>query len=211
MPRPRFEALDPKRRQQILENASAAFQLGGLHGASLNQILAATGISKGVFYYYFDNKMDLYGTIVEQAICLFETVFAVHPPVEALSHESFWRRLELSYLDLYAFSVEHASVVRLVKTLDELRPEEVALLGADTRCLCWLQRYLERGQTLGLIRDDLPMHVLMDLASAVDSSIGRWLFANVDVESEALEERVSNLVGMYRRILAAEVRFRVAE
>ena len=75
MPRPRFETLDPERRHRILASAAESFRRGGLYGASLNDILAVAGISKGVFYYYFDDKLDLYATVVDEAVRRFEAVF----------------------------------------------------------------------------------------------------------------------------------------
>ena len=62
MPRPRFEKLSPEKREQILETSAKEFAANGYEGASLNQILAKAGISKGAAYYYFDNKADLYVT-----------------------------------------------------------------------------------------------------------------------------------------------------
>ena len=58
MPRPRFEKLPPEKRETILETAAKEFAEFGYEGASLNQILAKSGISKGAAYYYFDNKED---------------------------------------------------------------------------------------------------------------------------------------------------------
>jgi len=207
VPRPRFDTLEPHRRRGILEGAAAAFAHGGLHGASLNQILSATGVSKGVFYYYFDDKMDLYGTVVEDAIRRFEAVFAKHPAAEDLSAADYWECLEASYRDLFAFSEENAAVVGLVKTLPDLTPGEVARLGVDLRCLSWLERYLQRGQALGVIRDDLPMDVLTGLASAVDSAMGQWLFGDPGPDLDALVQGASKVVGMHRRVLGADVRF----
>lgn len=201
MPRPRFDTLPPERRQQILMGATTAFARAGFHGASLNQILSATGISKGVFYYYFDDKTDLYGTVVERAITQFERVFEAHPAVEELSIASYWETLERSYRDLYAFSFENAEVVSLVRSLAELPPVEVANLQLDSRCLSWLRRYLERGRALGVVREDLPIEVLTELASAVDSAVGQWLFTNREVGVEAIEATASKVVGMLRRLL----------
>ncbi len=64
MPRPRFNKLPEEKRERILEAAAKEFVAHGYEGASLNQILAEAGISKGAAYYYFDDKADVYATAV---------------------------------------------------------------------------------------------------------------------------------------------------
>src|SRR5512139_3840989 len=65
VPRPRFFKLDPERRRQILETAAAEFSEHGFRHASLNHVIEALDLSKGVFYYYFDSKADLFGAVVD--------------------------------------------------------------------------------------------------------------------------------------------------
>ena len=68
MPRPRFERIDPSLRETLLAVATRELARAGYEGASLNQIIAAAGLSKGVFYYYFDDKADLAVTVFEHAL-----------------------------------------------------------------------------------------------------------------------------------------------
>ncbi len=201
MPRPRFETLDPERRSGILANAAESFRLGGLHGASLNDILARTGVSKGVFYYYFDDKKDLYATVVDDAIQRFEAEFEGRPPLDALEPSTFWGHLEASYRSMYRFTREHATDIQLLKTLARLTPEEVAQLGVDARCMPWLDPFLQRGRALGVVRDDVPMSVLMQLAAAVDTSMGQWLLGNTEHDGEVLTDQARKVVEMHRRVL----------
>ena len=67
MPRPRFKKLAADKRAAIIEAAGVEFAAHGFQGASLNAIIAAAGISKGAFYYYFDDKADLFATVIEYA------------------------------------------------------------------------------------------------------------------------------------------------
>ena len=68
MPRPRFDNLSTERRHDLLERAATEFALHGYEGASLNSILSGAGLSKGVFYYYFDDKADLFATVTDFAM-----------------------------------------------------------------------------------------------------------------------------------------------
>ncbi len=60
MARPRFGNLDAATRRKILETAAVEFAARGFDGTSLNHLIEDLGISKGSFYYYFDDKVDLF-------------------------------------------------------------------------------------------------------------------------------------------------------
>ncbi len=55
-----------KTKEQILANAEALMLSRGFAGTSLDEILAATGITKGAFFYHFKNKADLARALVER-------------------------------------------------------------------------------------------------------------------------------------------------
>lgn len=46
-------------RALIIERAAEAFERQGYEGASLNEIIRTTGLTKGAFYHHFDSKDDL--------------------------------------------------------------------------------------------------------------------------------------------------------
>lgn len=48
------------RREQILDVAIDVFAPAGYHGASMNDIAEAAGVTKPVLYQHFDSKQDLY-------------------------------------------------------------------------------------------------------------------------------------------------------
>jgi AcrR family transcriptional regulator len=56
----------PARREQILEVALDVFANAGFHGASMNDIAEAAGVTKPVLYQHFDSKRDLYQALIEE-------------------------------------------------------------------------------------------------------------------------------------------------
>jgi AcrR family transcriptional regulator len=54
-------------RQQILEAGLKLFAERGYAGASVQDIIAATKVTKPVLYYYFKNKAGLYNALVHEA------------------------------------------------------------------------------------------------------------------------------------------------
>ncbi|ANU09136.1 TetR family transcriptional regulator [Planococcus antarcticus DSM 14505] len=64
----RFENLDPKKQQKILDSALMEFAENGYGKASTNRIVKQAGIGKGMLFYYFKNKKDLYEYLIEYSL-----------------------------------------------------------------------------------------------------------------------------------------------
>ena len=62
-----FEELPDRRRQQILSACVSEFAAHGYRGASTDRMAEAAGISKGLLFYHFKNKKNLYLYIVDHA------------------------------------------------------------------------------------------------------------------------------------------------
>src|SRR6476659_1969435 len=54
------------RREQILDVALPVFASAGSHGASMNDIAEAVGVTKPVLYQHFDSKRDLYQALIDE-------------------------------------------------------------------------------------------------------------------------------------------------
>jgi AcrR family transcriptional regulator len=53
------------RREQILDVALQVFAARGFHGASMNDVADAVGVTKPVLYQHFDSKRDLYQALID--------------------------------------------------------------------------------------------------------------------------------------------------
>ncbi len=54
-----------ERREQLLDVAMTVFSDHGFHGASMNEVAAAAGVTKPVLYQHFPSKRELYLELVE--------------------------------------------------------------------------------------------------------------------------------------------------
>lgn len=52
-------------RERILEAARSLFRSSGFEGASIDQVTAAAGLTRGAFYAHFDSKEDLVGAVMD--------------------------------------------------------------------------------------------------------------------------------------------------
>lgn len=62
----RVAGMDPDKRRQILDGAHAVFAAQGFDAASMNEIAAAAGVSKGTLYVYFADKEHLFVALIER-------------------------------------------------------------------------------------------------------------------------------------------------
>ena len=60
MPKQTFLNLSHEKRQTIVNAAADEFSEYGFEAASINRIVANSGISKGSFYQYFEDKADVF-------------------------------------------------------------------------------------------------------------------------------------------------------
>src|SRR5947208_2112163 len=56
-----------QRRRQLLEFATTRFAENGYHPTSVAEIVQGLGVGKGVFYWYFDSKEQLFLEILREA------------------------------------------------------------------------------------------------------------------------------------------------
>jgi AcrR family transcriptional regulator len=171
MPRPRFLRATPEVRQTVLDAAVAEFGEHGYAGASLNRILLAAGLSKGAFYYYFDDKADLAAAVLERELARWQ----IRDLKLGTTASEFWTELERYFwhsLDqLRAAPASRELITRLGAAINqdpELR-ERLGPLMAETQC--HLGAVWERGQQVGAVRDDLPAATLIALAQAAKSTL----------------------------------------
>ena len=66
MAEPRRRMTAPERRAELLEAAGEVFGRSGYHGASLDEIATAAGVSKALIYEHFASKRELHAELVEQ-------------------------------------------------------------------------------------------------------------------------------------------------
>ncbi len=174
MPRPRFDRLDPQRRAAILEEAAAEFVAHGYHDASINRVQKALGLSKGAFYYWFDDKEDLFVAVLRQQLqAMAEAVggLLVGPPSSA----PLWTQLEHSIRELIVYVAETPDALALYKAALTLQPavgSPVGALLADS--LASTEALIEEGRRRGDVRTDLPAAMLAHVAHGMLEGLDRY-------------------------------------
>ena len=203
MPRPRFEKLAAEKQARILETAAKEFAPHGFHEASLNHILAAAGISKGAAYYYFDDKADLFGAVLQHY--LMHIVSHVDLSLETLDRGTFWPKMAELYRQGLDHAYEQPWLLPLMKSMWK-SPGVLSGLPAGmqislTAIREWTQGIVRRGQEVGAVRDDLPLDLLLTLLFSVDEACDRWILDRIgQLERPMLEELSDRMFDLLRRM-----------
>ncbi|MCB9739190.1 MAG: TetR/AcrR family transcriptional regulator [Deltaproteobacteria bacterium] len=204
MPLPRFDKLAPERKRVLLDAALAEFAERGYKEASLNQIIAAAGVSKGALYYWFADKADLYQTVIED---LFGEMLAAEDGVgldfSLLSAAEFWEQFAA-----WSHAATQGALSR--PEVRALARDAMALYTAGERAIFsriealgqgWIDGFVARGVELGVIRSDLPAALLARIGIALDTVLDHWYVSKFEAYDPAeVDAMVAVYVDLFRRV-----------
>jgi AcrR family transcriptional regulator len=203
VPTKRFDSLDPDRKRLLLEAAAAEFAAHGYEAASFNRIIERAGTSKGAIYYYFEDKADLYATVVRDAVARLVASCGPLPPVTDAA--SFWEAVgELGRMGM-AYYRQDPHIAGLLRSLgsDGLAVAPLTELRAMSEA--WFQGLMQVGQAMGAVRTDLPVGLMLAVARSVSEGFDLWVVEHLaelsDAELDTLSAKITDL---YRRMAAPE-------
>jgi len=206
MPRQRFFNLAPEARERLLAIATAHFARRGFEAASLNEILAEAGISKGAYYYYFDDKDDLFATVLERSL---DAMLARRPEalLDRVSRAQFWPAVE-RFVKAWAAALEPSSdVFQAALQLSEEQRRTARFAPILAKAQAMTRELIEAGRRLGCIRTDLPVELLVRLFEANDAVLDSIFIArNPTMTPAGLEAHVTLVVDTLKRLLRSEQR-----
>lgn len=209
MPRPRFDKLPAARQVRLIEAAAIEFGAHGYEDASINRILERAGVSKGAAYYYFDDKEDLFLTVIRYYLAELGLDAALGQLPATVNAETFWPALTELYRQPLVHSLEHPWAFGLLRAAGELRSKgryegEGALAVFIREQFAVLAALLKRGQELGVIRTDIPDDLLMAWVEAVDDAHDRWLLKHWrELDQDALGASAERVVDGLRRLVGS--------
>lgn len=203
MARPRFNNLDDATRRRILETAAIEFTARGFDGTSLNQLIESLGISKGSFYYYFDDKADLFVTVIDHAwkTMLLES----ETDLADLDRDDYWPAIESMMREARERIRENPWLVGLGRMF--YNPPDVPQIRTRldevfNRAREWQARLIRHGQAIGTVRDDLPVELLLALLVGADEAADQWFTVNWHgLDGGDIERLFNEVLAILRRMM----------
>ena len=207
MPFPRFYKLESKKRESLTEVAAQEFARYGFEDASINRILERAQMSKGATYYYFEDKVDLFLTVVQYCT---ERLKLIDQEIDPgmLTAETFWPTFAKLHRQPLIRSFEqpwHFAAVNAARRLSPASLEREPLASFARQLIAWVMTIVKRGQEVSVIRDDIPDELIFAWLQALDEAGDQWLLAHwKDLDLPAIARMSDQTVDAMRRALAPD-------
>lgn len=160
------------RRSQLMQYAARQFAAQGYHPTSVAEIVEGIGVGKGVFYWYFSSKEELFLEILRDA-----QLGMRRAQDAAISDEGDpVRRIELGIRASIHWLAKNRHLLTLFQfaaTEDRFTPE--LRRGGDV-ALADVARHVKEGIVAGRIRDADPEMIAQAIVGVTNTLARRFLF-----------------------------------
>jgi TetR/AcrR family fatty acid metabolism transcriptional regulator len=153
-----------ERREQLMAFATERFAQQGYHPTSVSEIVAGLGVGKGVFYWYFDSKEQLFLEILKQA----QTDLRRRQQQAIAGEDDPVRRIELGLRASMAWSEAHRDHNKLIQFAATEASFADALRRGQDIAVADAVKHVKEAIAQGRIRDadpDVLAHAMVGVAS----------------------------------------------
>lgn len=146
--------------ERLVEVSLRLFAEKGFEGTSVQDVVAAAGVTKGAMYHYFDSKDDLlaeiYARVLREQYDRLEMFAQRSAPVE--------QRVHGAAADVIVTTIENLeSTIVFFRSLHQLSPQKQREVRAERRRYHDLFREMViEGQNSGVFRDDIGADLVVD-------------------------------------------------
>lgn len=179
-----------ERKQQLVDAAMALFAERGYSATRIVDICERAGVAKGLFYWYFPTKLDLFTELVRsmrQALRRAQAE-AMDPMADALT------RIRQGTVASVRFMADHATYFALVDVERADPAIADALRSGGGVYLRDVRTLVEEAQRDGTVPDADPRLLALGVLGAVSSFSNAWRSGNVDLATDELAEFVGDWV-----------------
>ena len=152
--KPTFDKIAPEKRERIIEAATREFANKGFDNANMSAIAKKADVSVGSFYKYFENKQDLFLTVIQYSIQSMEELLNVL----ALSDEDILLKVEHILREIQRSSKENPILMKLYNGMtSESNPKFASQFAYEMESMtARISRIaIEEGKKNGDVREDI--------------------------------------------------------
>ena len=162
-----------KTRAHILAVAFREIYQKGFQGASINDIVAKTDVTKGAFFHYFATKQDLGYAIVDEILSRMimerwiTPLVAYKNPVQGILNR-FKKIIESTPDETVCFGCPLNNLIQEMSPVDPVFKEKLKAVTA-----LWIdenETYLKKAQTLGYLKPEVDTRQLAEFVVMVEEA-----------------------------------------
>ena len=185
-------------REQMIQTGTKIFLGKGYHQTTISDIVDSVGVTKASFYYYFDNKKDLFFTCLEN---IFKTVFKSSYD-EIKQEKNPMKRWEIRWKVTKAYFPEIITILQLVKESLRDEDEEYRLKAEGMlrkSIIDPLVKDIDTGMQSGILQPVQSELIAYAIVSLLEMVAYRPLFQK-DYSDADIQQTLSNLIvsGIFR-------------
>ncbi|WP_017580969.1 TetR/AcrR family transcriptional regulator [Nocardiopsis valliformis] len=158
--------------ERLLRAATRLFAERGFESTSVQEVVAAAGVTKGAMYHYFGSKDDLlyevYGRVLRMQTEHLVEISSRDVPVA--------ERVHAAACDVIVTSIANLDDSKIFfRSMHQLAPEKQRSVRAERRKYHELFRSMvEQGQSEGVFRSDVPADLVVDYFFGSVHHLGTW-------------------------------------
>jgi AcrR family transcriptional regulator len=141
-----------RRREQVMEVALRLFAEQGYHGTTVGDICDTLGVGKGVFYWYFESKEELFSQLLEDCLLRLrraqqEAIGGVERPVQ---------RIEQGIVASIEFFRRSPAVLSVIRSAQRYEEFQTLVTNGQEIVVADVAVHVKEGQARGTIRHGDP-------------------------------------------------------
>jgi AcrR family transcriptional regulator len=199
MPKQTFFNISEKRRNRILEVAVDEFSSKSYYEVSVNAIVKKADISKGSFYQYFDNKLDLFKYILtylgDKKLEYINQTTAYHQQMD------FFEYLRAIYIAGFKFALNNKKLFNISKSIfsnDDLKFEFVQL--TRQRSQEYFKGIVDDGIANGSLDQAINKEIFINLIITLNFSLVDYYYEDlIAADDQAIESIVDDFIYLLKK------------
>jgi AcrR family transcriptional regulator len=194
----RLTARGRERRRQLMDHATARFAESGYHPTSVAEIVGGLGVGKGVFYWYFSSKEELFLEILREA----QHELRKTQSLAIGDEEDPIRRIEAGIRASMAWLDEHRDLFVLFSFANTEERFAPAMRKGQKIAATDVVRHVQEGIADGRIRDTDPDVIAYAILGVTNSLAREFIHERgekgIDVADSAVDFCLEGLLGVPR-------------
>jgi AcrR family transcriptional regulator len=194
----RLTARGRERRRQLMDHATARFAESGYHPTSVAEIVGGLGVGKGVFYWYFSSKEELFLEILREA----QHELRKAQSLAIGDEEDPIRRIEAGIRASMAWLDEHRDLFVLFSFANTEERFAPAMRKGQKIAATDVVRHVQEGIADGRIRDTDPDVIAYAILGVTNSLAREFIHERgekgIDVADSAVDFCLEGLLGVPR-------------
>lgn len=157
-----FESVLEEKRMKLINCGYSEFAVHGVARSSLNKILKTSGVSKGFFYHYFEDKEDFLNYLVTFAIT---QILDKMNNNKLLEDPDYIRRLQKSAIYKTEIVVLYPKIMEFITKLYTENEAERLMKLSEALSGDFANRVLSENIDYSLFKDDIPLEAAMKIVN----------------------------------------------